>query len=245
MTRKIQRHYDEMAEIYDRRYDQGPGRSYHEHISEQVMAGLPQGGLLLDIGCGTGLFVERYRCRGGRAVGLDLSPRMVERAVDRCPAADWTVGTADALPFSDNTFDAVSSLLAFSYFQHPERMLAEVLRVLRPGGRFSLCTLGRNFFTAGLPAIHTLGELTRVRQVGMGDFGERYYSEDQMADLLGRAGFTDIRVSRCSFAHLNLARPVYELARRVEPIVERRIPYLAYNLVASGKKPHDGRLDGR
>ena len=115
VTEKVQRHYDEMAEVYDRRYDQGAGRSYHEHISEQVMARLPPGGRLLDIGCGTGLFVERYCERGGRAVGLDLSPKMIERARDRCRAAEWTVGTGDALPFRDDVFDAASSLLAFSY----------------------------------------------------------------------------------------------------------------------------------
>ncbi|MEN6519143.1 MAG: methyltransferase domain-containing protein [Methanospirillum sp.] len=241
MTEKVQRHYDEMAEVYDRRYDRGQGRSYHEHISEQVMDWLPPGGRLLDIGCGTGLFVERYCERGGKAVGLDLSPKMIERARDRCASAEWTVGTGDALPFRDDSFDAASSLLAFSYFRNPDRMLAEALRVLRPGGRLSLCTLGRNFFTAGLPAIHTLGELAHVRQVGMGSFGERYYSEHQMAELFARAGFVDVRVRRCSFAHLNLAPPVYRLARKVEPIVERRLPYLAYNIVASGKKPHDGR----
>jgi ubiquinone/menaquinone biosynthesis C-methylase UbiE len=241
VTEKVQRHYDEMAEVYDRKYDRGPGRSYHAHISEQVMAGLPPGGLLLDIGCGTGLFVERYCDWGGRAVGLDLSPKMIERARDRCGEAAWTVGTAEALPFRNDVFDAASSLLAFSYFHKPERMLAEVLRVLRPGGRLSLCTLGRNFFTAGLPAIHTLAEAAHVRKVGMGDFDERYYTERQMVELFERAGFTDVRVGRCSFAHLNLAKPVYDLARKVEPLVERRLPYLAYNLVASGRKPHDGR----
>ncbi len=167
---------------------------------------------------------------------------MIERARDRCHAADWTVGTADALPFRDDVFDAASSLLAFlGPSATPTSMLAEVLRVLRPGGRLALCTLGRNFLTAGLPAIHTLGEIARVRQVGMGSFGERYYTERQMADLFARAGFTDIRVGRCSFAHLNLARPVCTYARKVEPIVERRLPYLAYNIVASGKKPHGGR----
>lgn len=241
MTEKVQRHYDEMAEVYDRRYDRGQGRSYHEHISEQVMDWLPPGGRLLDIGCGTGLFVERYCERGGKAVGLDLSPKMIERARDRCASAEWTVGTGDSLPFRDDVFDAASSLLAFSYFRDPDRTLAEALRVLRPGGRLTLCTLGRNFFTAGLPAIHTLGELAHVRQVGMGSFGERYYSERQMAELFARAGFADVRVRRCSFAHLNLAPSVYRLARKVESIVERRLPYLAYNLVASGKKPHAGR----
>lgn len=237
-TEKVKRHYDEVAEIYDRRYTEGPGRSYHAHISDQVTDWLPPGGHLLDIGCGTGLFVERYLERGGKAVGLDISPKMIERGRDRSPEAHWTVGTGEALPFRDNTFDAVSSLLAFSYFKDPDRMLSEVFRVLRPGGRIALCTLGRNFLTAGLPAIHTLGELARVRQVGMGNFGEHYYSESEMTKLFGSASFVDIRVKRCTFAHLNLAPPVYNLARRIEPLVERRLPYLAYNICATGRKPH-------
>jgi ubiquinone/menaquinone biosynthesis C-methylase UbiE len=238
-TEKVQRHYDDVAEIYDRRYDEGPGRTYHAHISEQVMAWLPPGGLLLDIGCGTGIFIERYRALGGRAVGLDLSMKMLQRSRERCVASDCTIGTGEALPFRDDTFDACSSLLAFSYFKNPRQMLAEAFRVLRPGGRIALCTLGRNFLTAGLPAIHSLGELVRVRQVGMGNFGERYYSDAEMAGLLSDARFIDVKVKRCSFAHLNLAPPVYELARKIEPLVERRIPYLAYNICATGRKPHD------
>jgi len=241
VTEKVRRHYDEVAEIYDLRYDKGVGRSYHAHISEQVMARLPQGGRLLDIGCVTGLFAERYRQRGGRAVGLDLSPGMIGRARNRFGNADWVVGSGETLPFREARFDAVSSLLAFSYFHDPDRMLAESIRVLRPGGKIALCTLGRNFLTAGLPALHSLGELARVRQVGMGSFGEHYYSGAQMADLFQHAGFIDVKVSRCSFAHLNLARPVYELARKVEPLVESRLPYLAFNLVASGRRPHDRR----
>ncbi|HOV68347.1 MAG TPA: methyltransferase domain-containing protein, partial [Methanoregulaceae archaeon] len=73
---KVRRHYDEVAEIYDRRYAEGTGRSYHRHISDQVMNWLPPGGRLLDIGCGTGLFIEQYLERGGRGVGLDISPKM-------------------------------------------------------------------------------------------------------------------------------------------------------------------------
>ncbi len=235
---KVRRHYDEVAEIYDRRYAEGTGRSYHRHISDQVMNWLPPGGRLLDIGCGTGLFIEQYLERGGRGVGLDISPKMIERGRDRVPAADWVVGTGESLPFRDDSFDAVSSLLAFSYFKDPQGMLSEVYRVLRPGGRVALCTLGRNFLTAGLPAIHTLGELARVRQVGMGNFGERYYSEAEMSELFSGASFVDVRVKRCSFAHLNLARPVFQLARKIEPIVEQRLPYLAYNICATGRKPH-------
>lgn len=233
---KVQRHYDEMAEVYDRRYDYRRGRCYHAHISQHVMNGLVKGGYLLDIGCGTGLFVSRYTEDGGTAVGLDISSGMIEKAVVRCPESDFTVGDGDVLPLKDNTFDAVASLLAFSYLKDPSRMLSEAYRVLRPGGTISVCTLGKNLLTVGLPAIHQIGEAMKIQQVGMGDFDEHYYNEKEMYTLFSEAGFTGVQVKRCSFAHLNLVEPVFDLAKRIEPFVERRLPCLAYNICAKGKK---------
>jgi ubiquinone/menaquinone biosynthesis C-methylase UbiE len=233
---KVQRHYDEMAEVYDRRYDYRRGRCYHAHISQHVMNGLVQGGFLLDIGCGTGLFVNRYTENGGTAVGLDISSGMIEKAVERCPDSDFTVGDGDVLPFRDSTFDAVASLLAFSYLKDPGRMLSEAYRVLKPGGTISVCTLGKNLLTAGLPAIHHIGEAMKIQQVGMGDFGEHYYNEKEMRNLFSEAGFTGVQVKRCSFAHLNLVEPVFDIAKKIEPFVERRLPCFAYNICVKGKK---------
>jgi len=234
---KVQRHYDEIADIYDDRYGGRRGRSYHQHISDHVMSVLPKGGFLLDVGCGTGLFVKRYIREGGQAVGLDISPRMVIYGRQRCPESGFCVGTADVLPFQDETFDALASLLAFSYVPDPEAMLAESYRVLKPGGRIAICTLSRTVFTSIVPVIYQVGEKVGLKKVGVGDFGERYYTNTEIAGLLDDAGFTDISVGRCSFAHLNLTDPIFTLARKVEPIIEERLPYLAYNVCAAGKKP--------
>ena len=241
--KKVQAHYDEVAEIYDGRYDGKRGRDYHGHLSQRVMAWLPPGGQLLDIGCGTGLFIERYVGTSGpdgstgSAVGLDISAGMIEKARLRSPASDFLVGTAEVLPFKDGEFDAIASMLAFSYVPHPERMLEESYRVLRPGGAIAICTLGRNALTSVVPAIYRIGEKMDVHRIGMGDFGEHYYNEEEMEALLADAGFTGVSVQRCSFAHLNLATPLYDLAKKVEPFIEARMPYLAYNVCAVGQKP--------
>lgn len=234
---KVQRHYDEIAEIYDSRYDRDRGRTYYSHISRTVMEKLPRKGHLLDIGCGTGLFVERYVASGGTAVGLDISRGMIGKARDRCRKSQFTVGNAEHLPFADGSFNAISSLLAFSYVKEPDLMLEEAFRVLRPGGSAVICTLGKNLFTSGLPAIYTLGEVMKIRRVGMGAFGERYYTAREMKNLFQEAGFSAVSVRRCSFAHINLAMPLYGLAKRMEPFVEKRLPYFAYNICASGRKP--------
>nr|WP_282570282.1 methyltransferase domain-containing protein [Methanoculleus sp. 7T] len=238
-VKKVQQHYDEVADIYDDRYDGHRGRCYHGHISDHVMNALPKGGLLLDIGCGTGLFVERYVEEGGRAVGLDISPGMVRHGRQRCPDSEFCVGTADILPFRDATFDALASLLAFSYVPDPEAMLRESYRVLKPGGRIAVCTLSRTVFTSVVPLIYRMGEKAGLKSVCVGDFDEHYYTNDEIASLFSEAGFEDVSVSRCTFAHLSLADPIFTLARKVEPFVEENLPYLAYNVCAAGKKPED------
>ncbi|MBP1928064.1 ubiquinone/menaquinone biosynthesis C-methylase UbiE [Methanolinea mesophila] len=234
---KVQRHYDEVAHIYDRRYDRSGGRAYYSHISRHVMEGLPGDKRLLDLGCGTGLFLSRYRSTGGDGVGLDISRMMLNRAQERSPSSSLCMGNAEHLPFRDGSFDVVASLLAFSYLRNPDRVLEESFRILSPGGTIAICTLGKNLFTTGLPAVYQIGEVMGVTHVGMGNFGERYYSGNEMGSLLREAGFRQITVKRISFAHVSLARPLFHLAKKFEPFVETHIPYLAYNLVAFARKP--------
>jgi ubiquinone/menaquinone biosynthesis C-methylase UbiE len=234
---KIQQHYDTIADIYDNHYDLPRGRCYHTHISRHLMQAFPKGARLLDIGCGTGLFVEKYTTEGGSAVGIDLSRRMIERARCRCALSDFIIGTGETIPFSDNTFDAVSSLLVFSYLRDPGAMLSEAYRVLKSGGAIAICTLGKKLVTRGIPALYLLSEKIKVKHVVMKDFGERYYDEDEMSGFFYDAGFSNVRTSWCSFAHIDMIDPLFQFARRVEPFVEKRIPQLAYNICVTARKP--------
>ena len=72
-TDKIRRHYDTVADTYDHHYDHHRGKKYHTHLSNHLIKALPAGGNLLDIGCGTGLFVEKYIQKGGSGTGIDIS----------------------------------------------------------------------------------------------------------------------------------------------------------------------------
>ena len=234
---KIRKHYDTIADTYDHHYDHPRGRNYHTHVSNSLMSGLPPAGNLLDIGCGTGLFVEKYIKNGGKATGLDISRKMIEQARKRCKSTEFTLGTGERLPFQDHTFDAVASLLVFSYVRDPAGMLAEAYRVLRPGGAISICTLGKKLITRGIPAIYQISEKMNVRHVVMKDFGEHYYDENEMHALFSKAGFAEINIKWCSFAHIDMIEPLFQLARRFEPFVERRVPQLAYNICVSARKP--------
>jgi len=162
---------------------------------------------------------------------------MIRKAKSRYEDLSFVVGNAELLPFEPLTFDSISSLLAFSYLQNPDQSMKDCYRVLRPGGRFAVCTLGKNIFTSGLPALYTIGEKMKIRRVGVGSFAEHYYSAKEMYDLLEKSGFVEIEIFRCSFAHFNLAGPLFMIAKKVESFIEDNIPYLAYNLIAAGKKP--------
>ena len=89
---------------------------------------------ILDIGCGDGQLTLRLVEAGARVRGVDASPAMVAAARGRGLVVDEA--KAEALPFADASFDAVFSNAALHWVREQDAMMAEVRRVLRPGGRF-------------------------------------------------------------------------------------------------------------
>jgi trans-aconitate methyltransferase len=89
---------------------------------------------ILDLGCGDGQLTQRIAATGASVVGVDTSPEMVASAHSRGMVAD--VANAEALPYSENAFDAVFSNAALHWVRDHDAMMQQVRRVLRPGGRF-------------------------------------------------------------------------------------------------------------
>ncbi|MGH3373015.1 MAG: class I SAM-dependent methyltransferase [Nocardioidaceae bacterium] len=97
---------------------------------------------VLEIGCGAAQCARWLTARGARAVGLDLSHRQLQHArrIDADTGSDvpTVCGTATSLPFADGSFDvAFSAFGAFQFVYDARAAVAEVARVLRPGGRFA------------------------------------------------------------------------------------------------------------
>ena len=109
-----------------------------EVVFEELLGGRTLGGLsVLDVGCGTGPFTLAARGRGGRITSIDIGVELLRRARDK--GAPWPVaGDAAALPFRDASFDVVISSECIEHTAHPERSVAEMLRVLRTGGTLVL-----------------------------------------------------------------------------------------------------------
>jgi ubiquinone/menaquinone biosynthesis C-methylase UbiE len=91
---------------------------------------------LLDVACGAGLAIELAALRGATCAGIDASARLIAIASDRNPTADARVGDMCHLPWSDASFDVVTSFRGV-WGTTPEAV-AEIFRVLVPGGRVGI-----------------------------------------------------------------------------------------------------------
>jgi SAM-dependent methyltransferase len=134
--------YDWSARIYERikQYDAGDEQWFLGLPLARALALIPAP-MVLDVATGTGRLPRallRQPAFEGRVIGLDLSRRMLREAVRRTAQfADrltYIWQDAQRLPFDDGTFDAVTCLEALEFTPNPRDVLAELVRVLRPGG---------------------------------------------------------------------------------------------------------------
>lgn len=98
---------------------------------------------VLDIGCGTGVFLHAAAERGARVVGLDAAEPLLAVARERVPQADLHCGDMEQLPFGDGGFDVVTGFNSFFFADDMTRALREAARVTRPGGAVHIQVFGR------------------------------------------------------------------------------------------------------
>jgi len=119
-----------------------------ERLAELATAGLARvsEALVVDVACGPGTFTRPFAPRVRSAVGVDLTPAMIEKARAESAQAgltniEFVTGDVYALPFADCVAGVVACGYAFHHMTEPARALAEMARVLRPGGRVAIADI--------------------------------------------------------------------------------------------------------
>jgi SAM-dependent methyltransferase len=120
-------------------------------------AGVSSGQRVLDVACGTGVVSVTAARLGARVTGLDLTPELLARARENAGIAgveiDWHEGDVEKLPFGDVAFDMVLSEFGHIFAPRPEVALAEMLRVLKPGGTIAFSTWPPELFVGRMFAL--------------------------------------------------------------------------------------------
>lgn len=178
---------------------------------------------VLDICCGTGdlaVWLARLAKPGTEVTGLDYSQPMLTLATAKAAPhklntpVTFIHGDVSALPFPDGYFDAIGISFAFRNltFKNPltEKYLAEIVRVIKPGGRFVIVESSQppNAVIRGFDHLYLRG---MVKSVGLviarnrpaynylAESARRFYTAEELADLLAAAGFSRVTFKRFFF----------------------------------------------
>jgi len=195
-------------------------REYAPWMSEALHYADSRGLDVLDVGSGQGIDAYEYASRGARVVGIDLTPRHVELADLHLATSGLTArflqGDAETMPFPDGSFDMVSSNGVLHHTPDIEAALAECLRVLRPGGTFTVVLYNRQSFHYWVTQVLGLG-LLRGELFRLGSMSGvlsasveagsrlgarplvRVYSSGEVRRMLESAGFVSIKVFKRHF----------------------------------------------
>ncbi len=131
----IQAYYDEFSEGYERHRGKADPGGYHSLVDDlevDFATRYAAGSDVLEVGCGTGLILERLCAIARRAEGIDLSPGMLDKA--RARGLTVKQGSATQLPYDDASFDVTCSFKVLAHVEAIGQALAEMARVTRPGG---------------------------------------------------------------------------------------------------------------
>ena len=182
--------FDRIAPVYDAMNRVMTAGLDGRWRAETAAAVVRPGDRVLDSCCGTGDLALASLRAGGRVTGLDFSEPMLERARRKSTEVEWVRGDALSLPFEDGSFDAATVGFGVRNLADLERGLAELRRVLRPGG--VLAPFYRVWFEVLVPLLGRLlpgGWAYSYLPASV----LRFPGPEDLAGLVRGAGFEDVR----------------------------------------------------
>lgn len=147
---------------------------------------------VLDIGCGTGNYAAALSAATNcRVSGVDPAPRMLDRARDAAPWEFLEQGSAESLPFPDDTYDVVMSTDVIHHIGDRDAYFREAFRVLRPGGTIITATDSHDDIPRRRPLSSHFPETVSIEL-------RRYPPVPRLLDEMASAGFVDPRLVQVS-----------------------------------------------
>jgi 2-polyprenyl-6-hydroxyphenyl methylase/3-demethylubiquinone-9 3-methyltransferase len=121
-------------------------RAENKVKSPWILERLPLGAKILDVGCGAGFLTNELALHGFKVTGIDASEDSlrVAKLYDKTKTVHYQVADAYKLPFADHSFDVVTALDFLEHVEDPGLAIAEMSRVLKPGGKFFFHTFNRH-----------------------------------------------------------------------------------------------------
>jgi ubiquinone/menaquinone biosynthesis C-methylase UbiE len=241
-------YFQSKAAIYNERYSVSAEGELvwvrHRAILGMVQGWeLPEHSRLLDVGCGPGILTRDLARMGYRGVGIDASPVMIqsskELSVSEGTSGAWSyqLGDVESLPFPDRSFDAAICSGVIDYLPTDDKLLAEVARVVKPGGRFIVSFTNKIGYTVmfstplywlkKIPVIRRFSSYLRVLLVGGKhgamefNFLPRKHRASIARESLLRHGF---RIQNDKYVHFSLLpAPLCALMSRLHLGIDERL----------------------
>lgn len=186
-----------------------------------TIAEISPGARFLDVGCGTGRWVRRYRALGFSPMGVDSTIGMLRIARAHQTSAPLTAGLVQSLPFSDAVFDCLSDITVVQHipYELQPKALQEMVRVLRPGGRMILLELIRGQGSHIFPRapLEWIREVEACGATLINCFGQEFFFLDRLFVGLAQAisGRIGNHVDRVQSSPLGTTSKERSLTRRV------------------------------
>jgi SAM-dependent methyltransferase len=224
--------YESFADQFDSKMNMYDMRKRLTVIFDELLGTEALGGkTLLDAGCGTGWFSKRAAERGALVTSMDLGDKLLSEVAKKC-ATNRVIGSILAIPFPEDTFDYVISSEVIEHVPDPFKAVAELHRVLKPGGTLVITTPNRLWHFSVVIA----NRLTLRPYQGL----ENWIGYSEMREKLKGFGFYDIYMKGIHLFPFVFPQ-AYPILDLFHPLARFVGPLMVNIAVRCRKQPAQGR----